>query len=43
MTIEEFLGKYNLSKEEKTALLDYLQAIRIKNIVNEINKIKVKL
>ena len=43
MTVEEFLSKYNLRKEEKIALLDYLQAIRIRNIVNEINQIKVKL
>ena len=45
MTVEEFLSKpaYNLKKEEKIILLDYLLAIRIRKIVDEINKIKVQL
>jgi len=44
MTIEEFLNKpaYNLQKEEKILLLDYLLAIRIRKTVDEINKIKNK-
>ncbi|MDR2146424.1 MAG: hypothetical protein LBE91_08205 [Tannerella sp.] len=45
MTIEEFLNKpaFNLTKEEKTILLDYLMSIRIGKIVKEINKIKEQL
>ena len=43
MTVKEFLSQYNLNREEKLLLLDYLMTIRIRKIVSEINAIKLQL
>lgn len=39
-TITDLFQRFNCTKEEQNKLLDYLQAIRINQVINEIKKIR---
>lgn len=39
-TITDLFQRFDCTKEEREKLLDYLQALRINQVINEINEIR---